>query len=807
MLGGSDDRISVQEAGTVMQTSQAGTPAPDFRALFESAPGLYLVLTPDFRIVAVSDAYAHATKTERPAILGRDIFDVFPDNPDDPGATGVRNLRASLERVRRERVSDAMAVQKYDIRRPESEGGGFEERYWSPVNSPVLDAGGALRYIIHRVEDVTEFIRLKQRGAAQDSLTRELRNQAIRMEAEVFARASELQESNLKLETANRELERLYEKTRELDRLKTHFFSTVSHELRTPLTLILAPAERLLARGGLAADDWRDIDTMRANARRLLRQVNDLLDVARIEAGRMQMHYTYGDLGLLLRAMASQFESLAAERRIRFLVDAPRFVSAQFDIEKMERVVLNLLGNAFKFTPDGGVVRCELTGKGESARLVVADSGPGVPPEQREMIFEAFRQGDEGLARRYGGSGLGLAIVKEFVTLHRGRITVGTAAEGGAQFEITMPLRAPVGARVDFELASAREGEPPDTMADELREGPGPSARALLGPNPSAPTVLVVEDNADMRRLIAEELARHYRVATARDGREGLEQTLALRPQLIITDLMMPAMSGEELVRAIRGHPELADTPIIVLTAKADDDMLVELLRSGVQDCLVKPFKVHELLARAANALGVSERIAREIEERTRSLSQTNTELRRIADTDALTGVLSRHRLMSRLDEEVRRAQRYDRPLAVLSFDIDLFKTVNDSFGHEAGDRTLVAVADATRRVTRSTDFIGRVGGDEFIVLLPETDGETALGIAQRLCREVAALRIEGGRGAALCATISAGVASLHDVRDGQHAAERLRGLADAALYQAKRSGRDRAQLALPGAEGAPPQN
>lgn len=787
-----------------MQSSQAAPRAPDFRALFESAPGLYLVLTPELRIVAVSDAYAHATKTERQSILGRDIFDVFPDNPDDPNASGVRNLRASLERVRRERVTDAMAVQKYDIRRPESEGGGFEERYWSPVNSPVLDDRGKLAYIIHRVEDVTEFIRLKQRGAAQDTLTRELQSQALKMEAEIYARASELQESNRKLEAANRELERLYEKTRELDRLKTHFFSTVSHELRTPLTLILAPAERLLARGTLEGDDRRDIDTMRANARRLLRQVNDLLDVARIEAGRMQVHYTYGDLAMLLRAVASQFEVLAAERRIRFLVDAPRFLSAQFDAEKTERVFLNLLGNAFKFTPDGGVVRCQLTGKGETARLLVADSGPGVPPEQRDMVFEAFRQGDEGLARRYGGSGLGLAIVKEFVTLHRGRIAVETAAEGGAQFEVTMPMRAPAGARVDFELASARQGQPPDTMVEELREpaeaGPGKVSK----PDPGAALVLVVEDNADMRRLIAEELARHYRVATARDGREGLERMLALRPQLVITDLMMPAMSGEELVRAIRSHEELADTPIIVLTAKADDDMLVELLRSGVQDCIVKPFKVHELLARTANALGVSERIAREIEDRTRSLSQTNTELRRIADTDALTGVLSRHRLMSRLDEEVMRAQRYGRPLAMLAFDIDLFKAVNDSFGHEAGDRTLVAVADAARRVIRGTDFIGRVGGDEFIVLLPETDAQTALGIGERLCSDIAGLRIEAEPGKALCATISAGAAALRAGPPEGDSADRLRARADAALYEAKRAGRNRAQLAGHEMPGAP---
>jgi PAS domain S-box-containing protein len=195
--------------------SGSSHPTPDFQALFESAPGLYLVLAPDFKIVAASEAYLRATMTKRDEILGRGIFEVFPDNPDDPAATGVRNLRTSLERVSQNRVSDTMAVQKYDIRRPESEGGRFEERYWSPVNSPVFGSGKEIAYIIHRVEDVTEFVRLKVQGIEQDRLTQELRTNAERMEAEVYLRAAEVQEGNRRLEAANEELSRLYEALRE----------------------------------------------------------------------------------------------------------------------------------------------------------------------------------------------------------------------------------------------------------------------------------------------------------------------------------------------------------------------------------------------------------------------------------------------------------------------------------------------------------------------------------------------------------------------------------------------------------------
>lgn len=192
-------------------------PVSDFRLLFESAPGLYLVLSPDLRIVAVSDAYLRATMTRRNDLLGRDMFDAFPDNPQDPTASGVRNLRASLERVLRHRTADTMAVQKYDIRRPEAEGGGFEERHWSPVNSPVFSPDRELVYIIHRVEDVTELVRLQEAGTEQSKLTEELRDRALRMEADIFLRSRELDEANDRLRRANAELAHLNEELAQLN--------------------------------------------------------------------------------------------------------------------------------------------------------------------------------------------------------------------------------------------------------------------------------------------------------------------------------------------------------------------------------------------------------------------------------------------------------------------------------------------------------------------------------------------------------------------------------------------------------------
>src|SRR5579883_3572521 len=172
-----------------MQTEGAG---PDFRRLFEAAPGLYLVLTPELNIVAASDAYLRATMTVREDILYRHVFDVFPDNPNDPNATGTANLRASLDRVLRDKAPDTMAVQKYDVRKPAAGGGGFEERYWSPVNTPVLDEAGEVAWIIHRVEDVTDFVRLQQRDLQQGQTAETLRSRALELEAEMYLRAQEL---------------------------------------------------------------------------------------------------------------------------------------------------------------------------------------------------------------------------------------------------------------------------------------------------------------------------------------------------------------------------------------------------------------------------------------------------------------------------------------------------------------------------------------------------------------------------------------------------------------------------------------
>ncbi len=422
------------------------------------------------------------------------------------------------------------------------------------------------------------------------------------------------------------QMRRLSRRVKELDRLKVQFFENVSHELRTPLALVLGPIQRLLDAGQLSDEQRHNLEVVGHNARTLLKRVNDLLDVSKLEAGKMGLTPAEVDLARLVRLIAAHFEVFAEEQQIVFRVETPPSVPGRADPEKLQRVLLNLLSNAFKFAPRGGRVRCELRREDGRATLSVQDNGPGVSPELREAIFQRFGQGDADSSRYFGGTGLGLSIAKEFVELHGGSIRVDEAPGGGALFTVELPLVALPAAEIPASPAeSAAAQDLARQLVDDLRgrqersgapdRGEGQIPLPGVGtapPRPPAsggvreaerPLVLVVEDNLEMGRFITETLGGEYRTATARDGREGLEMALALRPDLILSDVMMPRMSGDELVRALRSHPELEGTPVVLLTAKADDALRVKLLRDGAQDYLLKPFSAEEVRVRAGNLI------------------------------------------------------------------------------------------------------------------------------------------------------------------------------------------------------------
>jgi PAS domain S-box-containing protein len=509
----------------------------------------------------------------------------------------------------------------------------------------------------------------------------------------------------------NQELEALLKRIRELDELKSQFFANVSHELRTPLALILGPAEAMLSEGtNLTEAQRRDLSVIRRNASTLLKHVNDLLDVSKLDAGKMGVHYAEVDLAQHVRLVAGHFEALAPQRDITYQVDVPERLVAEVDADKLERVVLNLLSNAFKFVPAGGRVRVSLQPMDRGrALLSVQDSGPGVAPELRGVIFERFRQAEGGSTRKFGGTGLGLAIAKDFVTLHGGTITVTDAPGGGALFLVEVPLLAPESAHVrrSSKAPAARE---PDAVLQGTLEELRPVAEPPGVPEPRGeegrPRVLVVEDNPELNRFLAEGLARDFQVETAANGREGLQKAVAQPPDLIITDIMMPELSGDALVREVRRRGELDDVPVLVLSAKADEELRIRLLRDGAQDYVVKPFSVEEVRARASNLVQVKrtrallqeeldthqqdiELLAREVTVRKRELA-TALEAMRVARDDALRANEVKGTFLSLVSHELRT------PLTVIQLELSRLE-------REKGEALTAKQRERVRKVREST--------------------------------------------------------------------------------------------------------
>jgi PAS domain S-box-containing protein len=733
----------------------------DYRRILESTPALFLVLAKDteFTILEASDAFLLATFTQHETIVGRGLFDVFPDNPGEQNATGTKNLRASLERVLASKSADAMAVQKYDIRRPESEGGGFVERYWSRLNSPVISDAGDVLYIVHRVEDVTEFVKAKQ--------SPEQHNDAMRLE--VLQRSRELDEANRQLREANEQFQAIYEQglfaarlnldgtvidvnracvetcgfqraniigrpfwecgwwnrssevqdwvrqavmqavsgkpfrgesryfwadgsehivdfacmpikdasgraivvvptgmditervrseenrraleqerdraraLADIDRAKTTFFSNVSHEFRTPLTLMIGPLQDALSQPTQLADTVRDdLSVALRNSLRLLKLVNTLLDFARIEAARAQPNFQPVDLARLTCGIASAFQPAVERARLRLVLDChPLDEPAYVDGEMWEKIVLNLVSNAFKYTFEGEI-GVHLGRAGNVAELTVRDTGTGIPAAELPRLFERFHRVQGARARTHEGSGIGLALVRELVRLHGGEIRVESKLDHGTTFVVTIPLgkehlpsdriAAPsslastmIGAApfVEEALRWFPDAPPPDPASILEMEGLGPE-------QPGTPSqkarVLIADDNQDMREYLRRLLAPRYDVETVSDGRAALQAARGNKPDLILTDVMMPRLDGFGLLREVRQDAALEGIPVIMISARAGEEARVEGVEASADDYIVKPFSARELVARVDAQIETS-RVRRKS---SADLEEVNARLRR----------------------------------------------------------------------------------------------------------------------------------------------------------------------------------
>ena len=663
----------------------------DFQVLFEAVPASYLVLTPRFDIIAVSDAYLRDTKTRRRDILGRGIFEVFPHNPADPDATGPRNLRASLERVLQTRAPDPMGVLKYDIPRPAAEGGGFEERYWSPVNTPVLDASGEVLYVLHRAEDVTEFI--QRQGVEQLQRDEQLQARTEEMALENFQRTRQLQNTHRQLLQANEKLQRTNER-------QSEFFANVSHELRTPLALVLGPVEELLAgRAGVLSEPIREeLERLARHAARLPRLVNALVDFSRLESGHDEASFEPLELASATEELAQGFRPVVERAGLTLTVDCPPLSQpVHVDRQRWEKIILNLVSNAYKFTFEGGIT-VRLRERGGRAVLDVADTGTGIPPSDVPHLFERFHRVRGARTRTQEGMGIGLALVQELTRLHGGTVRVTSVEGQGSTFTVEIPLGTAHLPRERLTPASPRS-RPFPTAESQLEEArswrtdapPLPSAEARPAPVPRLPRprarLLLADDNEDMRDYVRRVLAPEFEVESVEDGQAALESALAHPPDLVLTDVMMPRLDGVGLLRALRAAPHTRHLPILLLSAQAREQSMLEALESGADDYLVKPFSAQELLARVRSNLELV-RMRREV---TRERAHTESLAEAIQARDDFLSVAS-HELRT--------------PLATFQLHLDIAERgLRETQQHQAVER-LVRARRFVRRLASLVDLM-----------------------------------------------------------------------------------------------------
>ncbi|MGB6256619.1 MAG: sigma 54-interacting transcriptional regulator [Candidatus Sulfotelmatobacter sp.] len=463
----------------------------------------------------------------------------------------------------------------------------------------------------------------------------------------------------------------------EIDRAKTTFFGNVSHEFRTPLALMLGPLEEVLleARDRLGPESHEQLVVVRRNGLRLLKLVNTLLDFSRIEAGRVQATYQLTDLASFTAEVASAFDSAMDNAGLRFSVECQPIAEPVYvDRDMWEKVVLNLLSNALKFTFEGEVA-LTLKNVDGVVELQVRDTGVGIPEEHLQRVFERFHRIEGVHARTYEGTGIGLALVQELVKLHGGSVRVESALGQGSTFTVTIAsgkahlpaeriqaaeVFASTKIRAEAYVEEAQQwlGDESGAAVDVAMLGKLPLLTSSPEPTRTAKRelILLADDNTDMRRYLLRLLGDRYEVHAVADGSQALEATRQLRPALVLADIMMPRLDGFGVLRAIRDDSALASTPVILLSARAGEESRVEGLQADADDYLVKPFSARELLARVATHVKMANlrRETAEREERLRSEAVLEREKLRASEER----LLETSRLYRQLEDRERKIRR-----------------------------------------------------------------------------------------------------------------------------------------------------
>jgi signal transduction histidine kinase/DNA-binding response OmpR family regulator len=410
----------------------------------------------------------------------------------------------------------------------------------------------------------------------------------------------------------------------ETDQMKSTFFANISHEFRTPLTLILGPAEKIIS-NTTEEDIKKDANIIKRNSRRLLQLINQLLELSKLESGKLKLEASRGNIVSFVKGVALSFESLSESKDITLRLHSDKeFIELYFDKDKMLQILTNLLSNAFKLTPEEGQIAVSVREiDNKEVEIKITDSGIGIAPEEIPKLFDRFYQVDSSHTREYEGTGIGLALTKELVELHHGSIGVESkkqeayfAGTGWTEFTVTLPL-----GRDHLKETEIKEGEK-EIEKSLLVNGENPlithlplsrskKSKDSLPENgqEEKTIILIVEDNYDMREYIKESLDKNYLVEEAVNGEQGVRKAEKIIPDLIISDMMMPKMDGNELVRILKNDEKTSHIPIILLTAKAGYEDKLLGLETGADDYLTKPFDLKELRVRVNNLIHIRKKL------------------------------------------------------------------------------------------------------------------------------------------------------------------------------------------------------
>ena len=533
--------------------------------------------------------------------------------------------------------------------------------------------------------------------------------------------------------TENRRILRLIneqtQKLMEMDQIKNRFFANISHEFRTPLALTIGPLEDALNNeyGELGGQLRHQLQVMLRNSRRLLRLINQLLDLSKIEAGEMKLNLGKHNICRYLRNVCQTFIPFAERKKIELLIETtPDEINLTYDQEKLEKIVNNLLSNAIKFTPADGRVkistqRTEQDGQ-HWIQISVKDTGPGMMADDISKVFDRFYQIDGSSTREHEGTGIGLSLVKEMVDLHQGKISIHSEAGFGCEFKILLPetintdsketstaiTASDTSAAANIEMASIESS--PDFAITTID--------ATDTTNKTKQTILVVDDNADIRNYVSSCLSSYYKVIQAADGRAGLLQARLLKPDLIISDIMMPVMDGYEFCRHLKDDDDMRYIPLIFLTAKASDDMLVEGLESGADDYIAKPFNSKELLARTRNLITLRQQ-ANDLKTLNSALEKKlQDQLETLIKTKRLSSYFSAgllQRILSSGDAEELVTER--RNITILFCDLCNFTEMTDSLEVEKATLLLNEyLSEMTSLIEQHSGTIIQIIGDAIMV-------------------------------------------------------------------------------------------